>query len=279
MTAWETPVLHVRVLGPLEAVVRGRTVDLGGPKPSGVLARLAAAPGRTVSVGTLVDELWGPRPPRDAHRTVRTYVSRLRAALRLVGGADAASVLVTRAPGYELHVDPAFVDACRFERLVASGRQALATQPRLALEHRTQALGLWRGDAFAEFGDLPGIAATAVQLERLRLSATEARIESALALGLDAQAAAELEVLVQAHPTRELLWGQLMIALYRLGRQAEALGAFRAACVLLREEHGIEPSPSLAGVHSRILRHDPALSRAERFPLSRVAVHGAPASR
>ncbi|MET9914555.1 AfsR/SARP family transcriptional regulator [Streptomyces sp. NPDC006476] len=278
MTAWETHGLHVRVLGPLEAVVLGRAVDLGGPQPRGVLARLAAAPGRTVSVGTLVDELWGPLPPRDAHRTVRTYVSRLRAALRLVGGADAAAALVTRAPGYELHVHPAYIDAGRFERLVASGQQALAAQPRIAFEHLTQALGLWRGDAFAEFGHLPGIAATAVHLERLQLSATEARIESALALGLDTQAAAELEMLVQAHPTRELLWGQLMIALYRLGRQADALGAYRTASVLLREEHGIEPSPALAGVHSRILRHDPALGRAERFPLPRVAVHGAPAS-
>lgn len=260
MTAWETSGLEVRVLGPLEAVVHGRPVDLGGPQPQGVLARLAVVPGRTVSVATLVDELWGPCPPRDAHRTVRTYVSRLRAALRLVAGADAATVLATRPPGYELRVDPAFVDAGRFERLVASARQALGAQPRLAFEQLTAALGLWRGDAFAEFGHLPGIAAKSVQLEGLRLSATEARIEAALALRLDAQAAAELEMLVRAHPTRELLWGQLMIALYRLGRQADALGAFRTARALLREEHGVEPSPALVGVHSRILRHDPSLS-------------------
>jgi DNA-binding SARP family transcriptional activator len=279
MTGWETHGLEVRVLGPLEAVVHGRTVDLGGPQPKGVLARLAAAPGRTVSVGTLVDELWGPRPPRDAHRTVRSYVSRLRAALRLVAGADAAAVLVTRAPGYELRVDPVFIDAGRFEHLVTSGRQALTAQPRLAWEYLTKALGLWRGDAFAEFGHLPGIAAAAVRLEGLRLSATEARIESALALGLDAQATAELEVLVRAHPTRELLWGQLMIALYRLGRQADALGAFRTARALLREEHGLEPSPALAGVHSRILRHDPCLGRAGGSALLGAAGLGAPASR
>ncbi|MEV7392517.1 AfsR/SARP family transcriptional regulator [Streptomyces sp. NPDC091215] len=277
MTTGESSGLEVRVLGPLEAVVHGRPVDLGGPQPQGVLAQLAAVPGRTVSVGALVDELWGPLPPRDAHRTVRTYVSRLRAALRHVAGADAATALVTRSPGYELRVDPGFVDAGRFQRLVTSGQQALGAQPRLAFERLTAALGLWRGDAFAEFGHLPGIAAKSEQLERLRLSATEARIESALALGLDAQAAAELEVLVRAHPTRELLWGQLMIALYRLGRQADALGVFRVARALLREEHGVEPSPALAAVHSRILRHDPSLSGAGRSSPQGTAVIGSTA--
>ncbi|WP_329222086.1 AfsR/SARP family transcriptional regulator [Streptomyces sp. NBC_01485] len=263
----EDSALELRVLGPLEAAVHGRPVGLGGPQPRGVLAQLAAVPGRTVSVWALVDELWGARPPRDAHRTVRTYVSRLRAALRRAAGTDAPTALVTRPPGYQLRVDPTMVDAVRFERLVTSGRQALGTQPRLAFEQLTAALGLWRGDAFAEFRHLPAIAAKSTQLEQVRLSALEARIEAALVLRLDAQAAVELEGLVRAHPTRELLWGQLMIALYRLGRQADALAAFRTARALLREEHGVEPSPALAEVHHRVLRHDVALSHDRRPPL------------
>ncbi|MDQ0933209.1 AfsR/SARP family transcriptional regulator [Streptomyces turgidiscabies] len=269
-----TPRLELRVLGPLEAAVHGRPVALGGPQPQGVLAQLAAVPGRTVGVWALVDELWGARPPKGAHRTVRTYVSRLRAALRHTGGADAAAVLVTRPPGYQLRMDPSAVDAVRFERLVASGQQMLATRPWQAFELLSTALGLWRGDAFAEFRHLPAIAARSTQLEQLRLSATETRIEAALVLGLDAQAAVELEGLVLAHPTRELLWGQLMIAFYRLGRQADALAAFRTARALLMDEHGVEPSPALAGVHRRILQHDADLNHDWRAPSPRSALDG-----
>ncbi|MFJ1806793.1 MULTISPECIES: BTAD domain-containing putative transcriptional regulator [unclassified Streptomyces] len=266
--------LELRVLGPLEAVVHGRPVALGGPQPRGVLAQLAAVPGRTVSMWVLVDELWGARPPEGAHRTVRTYVSRLRAALRHAGGADAATVLVTRPAGYQLRVDPTVVDAVRFERLVASGRQAVETRPRLAFEQLTTALGLWRGDAFAEFRHVPAIAAKSTQLEQLRLSAMETRIEAALALRLEAQAAVELEGLVRAHPTRELLWGQLMIVLYRLGRQADALAAFRTARAVLMDGHGVDPSPALAEIHRRVLRQDAALNRDWRAPLPEQALHG-----
>jgi len=262
-----TSALELRVLGPLEAAVQGRPVHLGGPQPQGVLARLAVAPGRTVSVWALVDELWGARPPKDAHRTVRTYVSRLRAALRHPAEADAAAALATRPPGYQLRADLTAVDAVRFERLVTSGRQALQTQPRLAFQHLTAALDLWRGDAFAEFGHLPAIAARSTQLEQLRLSAVEARIEAKLVLGLDAQAAVELEGLVRAHPTRELLWGQLMTVFYRLGRQADALAAFRTARALLMADHGVEPSPALVETHRRILQHDAALNHDRRSPL------------
>ncbi|MEV5847055.1 AfsR/SARP family transcriptional regulator [Streptomyces sp. NPDC051985] len=256
----ELPVLELRVLGPFETVVKGRAVDLGGPQLRGVLARLVIVPGRTVSVAALAAELWGAWPPADAHRTVRTYVSRLRTALRSAAGAE--GLLVTRPPGYQLRVDPMTVDAVRFERLAASGRQALdAQQPQLALERLTAALGLWRGDAFAEFNHHPAIAAEATWLERSRLSAIEARIEAALALGCEAQAAVELEGLVRAHPARERLWGQLMTALYRSGRQAEALSAFQTARAVLIKEYGVEPSPGLVEIHRQVLHHDAALSR------------------
>jgi DNA-binding SARP family transcriptional activator len=266
----ETALLELRVLGPFETIVNGRFVDLGGPQLRGVLARLVVVPGRTVSVGALVAELWGVRPPPDAHRTVRTYVSRLRTGLSC--GAGAEGLLVTRPPGYQLRVDPMMVDAARFERLAASGRQALeAQQPQLAVQRLTTALGLWRGDAFAEFDHHPAIAAEATRLERYRLSAIEARIEAALLMGLDAQVTVELEGLVRTHPTREVLWGQLMTALYRSGRQAEALSAFQTARAVLIKDHGVEPSPGLVEIHRQVLHHDAALSHAGRRSSGRSA--------
>ncbi|MFB4295071.1 BTAD domain-containing putative transcriptional regulator [Actinomadura sp. NTSP31] len=257
MTMPEMEVLELRVLGPFEAVAGGRLVGLGGPRIRGVLARLAVVPGRTVSVAALVAELWGPRPPEDAYRTVRTYVSRLRAALRPAGPHE---LLVTRAPGYQLRTEQVAIDAVRFERAVAEGCRAPG--PRVAAERLTQALELWRGEPFAEFsevGEHPGLAAEAARLERLRLTAIEARAEAALQLGLDAQVAAELEELVRDHPTRERLWGGLMVALYRSGRQADALSAYRSARRVLVGEHGVEPSRALVEIHRRVLRQDPAL--------------------
>lgn len=267
----ETVALELRVLGPLETVVNGRSVDLGGPQLRCVLARLAVVPGRTVSVGALAAELWGGRPPADAHRTVRTYVSRLRTALRCAAGPE--ELLVTRPPGYQLRVDPTVVDATRFEQLAASGLQALAArQPQLAVQRLTNALGLWRGDAFAEFDHHPAIAAEATRLERSRMSAIEARTEASLVMGLHVQVAVELESLVRIHPTREVLWGQLMTALYRSGRQAEALSAFRIARTVLIQDHGVEPSPGLVEIHRQVLQHDAALSPARRSPSAGSAV-------
>jgi len=249
--------VEVRVLGSFEVAARGRKVELGGPRLRGVLARLAIAPGRTVSVEALATELWGPYPQYDVHRTVRTYVSRLRAALRRVGAGD---VLVTRSPGYLLRAELLSTDAARFERTAALGRRQLEDQrPGTAVQTLTAALEMWRGDAYAEFGEEPTVAAEAARLERSRLSAVEARIEAALALGLDAQATGELEGLVRAYPTRERFWGQLMTALYRSGRQAEALAAYRTVSSLLIVDHGVEPSPWLVEIHRKVLRQDAAL--------------------
>jgi DNA-binding SARP family transcriptional activator len=253
--------LQWRVLGPFEVTVGGRPVEFGGPQLRAVLARLVAAAGRTVSVGALAMELWADSPPDDAYRTVRTYVSRLRAALCRAAGAGAGELLVTRAPGYQLWADPATVDAARFERLAASGHDALrADQPQLAIGRLTAALDLWRGDAFAEFHDHPAIRSEGVRLERLRLAAIEARIGAELDLGLDTHLVDELEALVRAFPTRELLWGYLMIALYRVGRQVEALAAFRTVRALLIADHGVEPSPRLVDLHRQILHHDARLA-------------------
>jgi len=252
--------LEFRVLGPFEVAAQGVALDLGGPRVRGVLARLLVDAGRTVSLTALVDDLWGWRAPPDAGHTVRTYVSRLRKALSWT-----SDVLLTCPPGYILQADPAMVDSVRFEQLAAAGRRALeAGRPQPALERLTDALGLWRGAALAEFDDMPVLSGEGVRLESLRLTAIEDRNDAALALGLDSRVAAEIEELVRAHPVRERLWGQLMTVLYRSGRQAEALAAFRDARRVLLAEHGVEPSPALVDIQLRILRQDPGLAAVAR---------------
>lgn len=200
---------------------RWRPSSTAGPWTSAVPNCGAFSPGwRSYPAGPRAWGRWrrscgGAFPPADAHRTVRTYVSRLRTA-------GAEGLLVTRPPGYQLRVDPAVVDAVRFEQLAAPGRQALAAQrPRLAVERLTSALGLWRGDVMRS--------PSSTAIRRSRMSAIEARVEAALVMGLDAQVTVELEGLVRAHPTREVLWDQLMTALYCSGRQAEELSAFQFA--------------------------------------------------
>jgi DNA-binding SARP family transcriptional activator len=235
-------------------------MPLGGPQVRGVLARLLVDVGRTVSVAALVDELWGERAPGDAHRTVRTYVSRLRRAMAGPPRGGCGEVVVTRPPGYQLAMDPEAVDAVRFEGLAAQGRQALAERrPGPAHELLTAALALWRGSALAEVEGLSVVGCEAVRLEGLRLTVVEDRIEAALAAGQHGPLVGELEGLVRAHPVREQLRGQLMIALYRSGRQAEALGAFEDARSVLVDAYGVEPSPPLVSIHQRILRQEPDL--------------------
>lgn len=248
--------LEFRLLGPFEAAADGQVVYLGGPQVRGVLARLVVDAGRTVSLTSLVEDLWDGRAPLDAGRTVRTYVSRLRKALT-----QTADVLLTRPPGYLLQTDADAVDSLRFERLADAGRRSLAGgRAQLAFDQLTEALQLWRGAALAEFEDMPVLRGEAARLERLRLTVIEDRNDAALALGLESRVAADVEELVRAHPLRERMWGQLMTVLYRSGRQAEALAAFRDARAAMIAEHGVEPSPALVDVHLRILRQDPELT-------------------
>jgi DNA-binding SARP family transcriptional activator len=246
------PGAEIRVLGTFEVVVDGRVVDVGGPRLLTVLAVLVAAGGRTVSLSALVEQLWGERQPPDAGRTARTYVSRLRKALGPPG-----ERIETRAPGYVLRLDPDTVDAARFERFAGEGRQALRDeQPALAAERLAAALALWHGEAYGEFEDTPVLRAEATRLGRLRLAATEDRIEADLATGQGAALVAELETLIERHPGHERLWGQLMTALYRAGRQADALQAFRRARTALDETSGVLPSPALVELHRQLLAQD-----------------------
>ena len=241
-----------RVLGPLEMERAGSPVALGAPTQRALLARLLLDPNRTVSIDRLVEDLWGENAPASAVKMVHIYVSKLRKALP-------DGVLVTRAPGYALVIEPEALDITRFERLREEGRAALADGLAATAADRIRgALELWRGPALAEF-DEPFAVAESARLEELRLFSVEDRIDADLALGRHAGLVGELESLVAANPLRERPWGQLLLAQYRSGRQAEALAGYRQLRELLTTELGIEPSPALRDLERRILQQDPAL--------------------
>jgi WD40 repeat protein/DNA-binding SARP family transcriptional activator len=244
--------VRYQVLGPLEVHVGNGPVPLGGPKQRAVLLHLLLRANHTVAAPTLIEELWGDDPPDSARNTLQTYVSHLRKALgpeRIEG----------RPPGYRLEVGPDELDADRFHTLLRDARKAGATDPSAAVPILEQALALWRGPAFADLADEPSLTGEAARLNELRLVAEEERLEALLAAGEHARVAGDAEALLGHHHLRERVWGQLMLALYRSGRQADALAAFQRARDLLAEELGIDPSPELTALHERILRQDPDL--------------------
>jgi DNA-binding SARP family transcriptional activator/pimeloyl-ACP methyl ester carboxylesterase len=250
--------MEFRVLGPLEAVADEKPVPLGGTKQRALLARLLLDLGRTVAADRLVADLWGETPPETARKMIQVYVSRLRKLLP-------EGALRTRPPGYQLAVLPEALDLDRFERLRAAGRAALGQgRHEDAARLLGEALALWRGPALAEFTAEPFAAGEGIRLDELRTAALEERIQADLELGRAADVVAELEALVAQHPLREQLRGQLMLALYRAGRQAEALAAFQDTRRVLSGELGIEPSQALRELELRILRHDPALEPQRR---------------
>ncbi len=247
------PQLDLKLLGPLEVSSRGQGVAIGGPKPRALLAALALEPRRVVSIDQLVENLWPGEPPDTAAHAVQVYVSQLRKAL-------GTGTIATRAPGYVLEVDPARVDVHCFSRLADEGRQSLAAGDAAgAATALREALALWRGPALADFTYEPFAQTEIARLEELRLVALEERIEADLALGRQAELVSELEALVAAQPLRERPRAQLMLALYRSGRQAGALAAYRAARDTLVEELGVEPGPRLKELEAAILRQDESL--------------------
>jgi DNA-binding SARP family transcriptional activator len=216
--------LELGVLGPVRAVRDGCEVGLGGPKPRAVLALLLADAGRVVPAEYLAEVLWRGAPPPGAAKTLRSYVSRLRSLL------DPEAALVARGGGYAIRVQPDQVDASRFERLVAAGRDALDRGEAVAAAGRFgEALALWRGRALADVADVEPLALEASRLEELRLVAVEGRAEADIERGLAAEATGELERLVAEYPVRERLWRLLVLALYRAERQADALATYRRA--------------------------------------------------
>ncbi len=253
--------MEFRILGRMEVLDGGREVPLGGHRQRALLAILTMGANRLVSVDRLIDDLWGEQPPARAVSTLHAYVSRLRRALE-PGRADgaAAEILVTRSPGYLLSVDPEDIDGLRFERLADQGHAALAAgDPERAAALLGQALPMWRGGALADFAGEPFARAEIARLEERRLAAIEDGMEAALALGRHPVVAGELEGLVTEHPLRERLHHLLMLALYRSGRQAEALRAYQNARTFLGEELGIEPGPALRALEHAVFLQDPQL--------------------
>src|SRR5215211_2255063 len=220
--------MEFRLLGPLEVLERDRVLMVGGGKQRALLAVLLLHANQVVSTDRLLDDLWGSSPPATAAKSIQLYVSRLRKEL-------GEGRLVTRPPGYVLRLERSELDVARFEQLVGEARVA---DPERAARKLREALDLWRGPPLADLAYEPFAQPEISRLEELRLDALELRIEADLAAGRHTQLVGELEALVAEHPLRERLWRQLMLALYRSSRQAEALEAYRGARRVLSEELG-----------------------------------------
>ncbi len=252
--------IEFRLLGPLEVFRAGEPLAVRGAKPRALLAMLLLHAGEAVSTDRLIDALWGERPPATAANALQAHVAAVRRALEPDRGSRGADgLLVTRVPGYLLRVTADELDITRFERLVADGQSALQGDAAAAAQLLTEALGLWRGPALADFVFEPFAQSEAARLEELRLGALEDRLEADLALGRHAEVVPELEGLIAEHPLRERLAGQLMLALYRCGRQGHASRVFHATRSRLVEELAMEPERSLRGLLQQILEQDPRL--------------------
>ena len=249
--------MNFRVLGPLEVYAGDALVPVAGAKPRGLLAVLLLHANEVVSSDRLIDALWGQAPPETAPKALHVHVSHLRKAI-------GASVIRTRPPGYVLEVGAGDVDLHRFQALHEAARGLLASDPARARGLLGEALGLWRGPPLADLSHDPFAPAEIARLEELRIAALQDRVEADFALGRHAEAIGELERLLGAHPLREGLHAQLMTALYRAGRQAEALDAYQDARRTLTEQLGIEPGRDLRALQRAILTQDPSLDPAAR---------------
>jgi WD40 repeat protein/DNA-binding SARP family transcriptional activator len=246
--------VEFRLLGSVEVVEQGNgAISLGGPRQRAVLAHLLLRANNLVPTEVLIDEVWGDEPPEAARNALQSYASHLRKAIgpgRLEG---------SRA-GYVLRADPSEVDTARFQSLLRDAQRLMPIDPKAAVAAFDTALSLWRGRAFGDLAPEPSLRAEAARLDELRLGAMEDRIEALLTIGVHDQVIGELEGLTARYPLRERLWGQLILALYRAGRQAEALGAYQRAREILADELGIDPSPELRKLHERVLQQSPDLA-------------------
>jgi DNA-binding SARP family transcriptional activator len=260
------------ILGPLEVRDGGRVVALGGPQQRAVLAMLLLRANEVVSRDRLVEGLWGEDSPKSAGHVIESYVSRLRQALGRNGG---MAELVTKTHGYSLLADPGQLDVHRFETLVAEGRgQLVGGDPATAAESLARALGMFRGPPLDDLAFFPFAQPEVRRLEELRLSALQDRIDAELESGRDGDLIGELSILAEEHPFVERFHGQLMLALYRAGRQAEALDIYRRLRRTLVDGLGIEPGSSVREVEQAILRQEP-LEDKRQLPSAPVASHPA----
>jgi DNA-binding SARP family transcriptional activator len=248
--------LDIRILGPLEVRAGDRRLTYGGERRGALLALLLLNANRVVSTEQLIDELWGAEPPGSGAKAIQVRVSQLR---KTLADAGMGELIVTRSPGYAVELGPDQLDLHRFERLVAESDLVRADDPERAAALLREAIALWRGPPLAEFASAPFARAASARLEELLLAAIERRIEADLALGRHGDLVGELESLIAEHPFRERLRAQLMLALFRSGRQADALAAYRDARRALSDELGIEPSQALQDLERAILQQDPAL--------------------
>ncbi len=273
--------IEFRILGPLEVWREGGSLPLGGLKQRSLLALLLLQANQVVSTDRLVHELWGDEPPGTAVTALHGYVSQLRKLIepeREAGGES--RVLVTRPPGYVLNVGPGQLDLDRFEASVRHAREELvAGRPEPASRDLREAFALWRGAPLADLASEPFAQSAARPLEELWLAALEDRIDADLALGRHREVASELEAVIRSHPLRERLRGQQMLALYRCGRQADALNAYAAARRTLAEELGIEPSSALKQLERDILNQDQSLGAPTRAPEQKAEAAVAPRRR
>ncbi len=245
--------MRVSLLGPTEVSGAGQPVSLGGPKQRSVLAILALSANRVVASERLIVGVWGEDAGEKTAGTLQVYISTLRRALKDAPGLT----IVSRRPGYLLEVDPAAVDVHRFDALLTHGRERLAAgRPDEAAEALHTALGLWRGPALADLRDEPFAGPEVVRLEQARLAAVEERVEADLALGRHRELIGELETIVADNPLRERMWGQLMVALYRSDRQADAIATYARARRVLADELGIDPGPALRELERAVLAQD-----------------------
>jgi len=250
--------LEFRILGPLELLAEARPLELPAGKVLSLLGLLLLRANELVPAERLLEELWEGTPPRTAATALQGYVSQLRKLLE--PEPSEPRLLLTRAPGYLLSLAPEQLDRSRFERLAEAGEQALrADEPQQAASLLAEALSLWRGPALGDFRYERWAQAEAARLEELRLAALERRFEAELALGRHASLVSELEPLVAEYPLRERLRAQLMLALYRSGRQAEALEHYQQARAALVEQLGIEPAGELQALERSILRQEEGL--------------------
>ena len=260
--------LDFRILGPLEVIDGDRAVTPGGAVQRALLAILLLHVNRVVSGDRLSDLLWGDHPPASGATALQVRISQLRKGL-----GEGGAVIVTRAPGYLIRLDPGQLDLHRFERLVErADRDLAANDPASAAAALQEALAQWSGQPLVDFTYAPFAQAAIGRLEELRLAALEKRVEADLALGRHAALIAELRSLTDEHPLRERLRAQLMLALYRAGRQAEALAEYQAGRRVLVEELGIEPGPDLHELEQAILRQEPALDVTDRVPIRSILV-------
>ncbi len=258
--------MQFRVLGPLEVSQAERVWSPGGPKERKLLAVLALRVGEVVSVDAIADALWDGAPPHRLTKSVQVYVARLRAALDPTRAGD--SVIRTTAPGYRLDVDRVEIDANRFADLIRQAREAVEHgEPVQAETSVDAALALWRGTPYAEFADSEYFSAEVRRLTEIRLAGLDVRLAANLAQGRHAELVVEAERLCAEYPLREGFWVHLVTALYRCGRQADALAALRRVRTLLADEIGADPSEELQALERRVLRQDPALAAPGRPPV------------